>query len=118
LVAQDVGPIDAIRSSAGLLKRTWGEQVAGNVGLGLAFALAFFLLIVLSIPVVILAAQTGEPIVVVLAIGICVLALILLSLVQAALSGIYSAALYQFATTGDAGETFPGALVQQAFKPR
>lgn len=36
LVIENVGPIEAIKRSAGLLKRTWGEQVIGNVGIGLS----------------------------------------------------------------------------------
>ena len=34
LVTRDVGPIDAVKESMTLLKRTWGENVAGNVGIG------------------------------------------------------------------------------------
>jgi hypothetical protein len=35
LVAEDVGPTEAIKRSGSLLKKTWGEQVVGNVSLGL-----------------------------------------------------------------------------------
>src|SRR4051794_4920069 len=35
LAAENVGPIDAIKRSGGLLKKTWGEQIIGNVGIGL-----------------------------------------------------------------------------------
>src|SRR5437762_791926 len=37
LVARDVGPIDAVKESATLFKKTWGEIVIGQVGLGAAF---------------------------------------------------------------------------------
>lgn len=37
LVTRDLGPIDALKESAALLKKTWGEQIAGNVGIGLIF---------------------------------------------------------------------------------
>ncbi len=39
LVVEDVGPIEAIRQSAAYLKRTWGEQIVGNLGMGLVFGL-------------------------------------------------------------------------------
>ena len=41
LVTRDVGPIDAVKESAGLLRETWGENLIGNVGLGLVFAVAY-----------------------------------------------------------------------------
>ncbi len=34
LVNEDVGPIDAVKRSSALLKKTWGEQVVGNFGIG------------------------------------------------------------------------------------
>src|SRR5690606_8567277 len=39
LVARDVGPIDAVKESAGLFRSTWGEQVVASVGMGWAFFL-------------------------------------------------------------------------------
>src|SRR5262245_22771845 len=39
LAVEDVGPIEAIKRSTALLKRTWGEQVVGNAGLGAVFGL-------------------------------------------------------------------------------
>lgn len=40
LVTRDVGPIDAVKESAALFKKTWGEQVAGNFGMGWAMVMA------------------------------------------------------------------------------
>ena len=40
LVAEDIGPADAVKRSGSLLKKTWGEQVVGNVSLGLISFLA------------------------------------------------------------------------------
>ena len=39
LVSRDIGPIDAFKESVGLLRRTWGENAIGNVGIGVAFGL-------------------------------------------------------------------------------
>ena len=36
LVTRDVGPIDAVKESAALLRETWGENLIGTVGLGFA----------------------------------------------------------------------------------
>ena len=37
LVVEDVGPVEDVRRSANYLKKTWGEQIAGNFGVGLHF---------------------------------------------------------------------------------
>ena len=39
LVTQDIGPVAAVKQSAALLKRTWGENIIGNAGIGLVFGL-------------------------------------------------------------------------------
>ena len=41
---------------------------------------------------------------------------LLLILIQAALQGVYSAALYRFASEGDAGQGFDKAVVADAFR--
>ena len=41
LVAKNIGPIAAVKESAMLLKKTWGENVIGQGGLGIAFGLIF-----------------------------------------------------------------------------
>ncbi len=45
LVTRDVGPIDAVKESAALLRETWGENLIGTVGLGLAFAAAYLVVL-------------------------------------------------------------------------
>ena len=117
LVTHNLGPIESLKKSAELLKKTWGEQIAGNLGIGAVVALAFVLYSVIAIPAVVLAITTGVTAVIVAAI-VCVAAGYgLLALISAALSGIYSAALYRFATTGEAGFIDRG-LLQQAFQPK
>lgn len=114
LVTRDVGPIEAVKESATILKRTWGEQIAGNVGIGFVFGLLFLGLTIVAVPTVILAFTTGQTALIAAAIVFFVLAYVLLALVNATLSGIYSAALYRFATEGDAGR-FDDALLRRAF---
>ncbi len=117
LVTHDVSPLQAIKESARVLKKTWGEQVAGAVGLGAAFVLAYLALGLLAIPAIILAFSTGQGAVIAAVIVCAVLAFMLLALVNATLSGIYSAALYRFATTGEAG-AFDGQVLREAFVPK
>src|SRR5690606_18457675 len=58
LGARDVGPIEAVKESASLLKATWGENIIGNGGIGLVFTIAnVVLVLVCGALVVFLAVQ-------------------------------------------------------------
>lgn len=114
LVTHNVSPLDAIKESARVLKKTWGEQVVGNAGIGFAFFLAYMALAIVAIPAIIMAFSTGQGAVIAGVFACVVLAFILLALVNASLSGIYSAALYRYATTGEAGG-FDNSVLRNAF---
>ena len=117
LVQQNIGPIDAIKESVKLLKRTWGENAIGNVGLGLAFGLMMFGVIAVGMVLAFLAASASGALAVTI-IVITVLAAVSLGVVQSALSAIYSAALYRFATVGEAPQGFEALGLQTAFTPK
>ena len=114
LVTRKVGPIDALNESAAILKKTWGEQIAGNAAIGLTFFFLFLGLTILAVPVLFLVLPAGQPVLIAATVVAFGLAYILLALLNASLSGIYSAALYRFATTGDAGQ-FDSNLLENAF---
>ncbi len=116
LVVEGVGPLEAIRRSVALLKRTWGEQLVGNFGIGLVFFLLFLVAIVVGVLAIIAAASTKSALVIFLVIGGFVLALMILGLLSSTLNGIFTAAVYRYATTGEAGNFFPQELVKGAFK--
>ncbi|MCX8023690.1 MAG: DUF6159 family protein [Thermanaerothrix sp.] len=118
LAAENVGPIEAIKRSTALLKRTWGEQIVGNVGLGAVFGLAGVLITLAMIPLALIGFQFSQPgwFLVPLIIAYLLL-LVLLSLLQSTLSGIYTAALYQYATTHEPGPFFDPDIVHNAFLP-
>ncbi len=118
LVSRDVGPIDAVKESAALLKRTWGENVAGNVGIGLAFGLVTLLVVLAVIAMVVGAAALGGLKLAIVVGVIGALAIALVAVIQAALSGIYSAAVYRFAVDGQAPAGFAGPQLQAAFQPK
>jgi uncharacterized membrane protein len=116
---EDHGPLESIRRSAGLLKRTWGEQIAGNLSIGLIFGLiSFALAVVLIAPTAYLAVNFNQPLLLLPVGAALVLALVLIGLISSTLQGIYAAAVYRFATEGDAGPFFRPELVQSAFHGR
>jgi hypothetical protein len=118
LVVEDVNPIDAVKRSAALLKKTWGEQVIGGFSLGAIMFLATLLLFLVFVPLIILAIASESPVMIGLVIGGFVISLLLLSLVNATLSGIYTAALYRFAAEGQVSQGFESEMVQDAFRPK
>ena len=116
LVSRDIGPIDAVKESAALLKKTWGENLIGQGGVGVVFGLIYVPMVLLGIAVIVLAAMTGNGVLIGTAVAVMVVAFVLVALIHAALAGIYSAALYRYAM-GEASSTgFDGQMLQQAFR--
>jgi uncharacterized protein DUF6159 len=118
LVARDTGPIEAIRESATLLKKTWGENVIGQVGIAASFGFIYLAVVLGTLALVALAVIAHSIALVVTAIAVMVLALGAAALVQSALSGIYEAALYHFATTGEGTSGFDSGSLRLAFAPK
>lgn len=118
LVSRDVGPVAAVKDSALLLKKIWGENLIGNGGVGLVFFVGYLGVIGVGMLFVYLAAQTGIASLIIAFIAVLVLAVIALALVQSALQGVFSAALYRYATQGDGGLTFSKTLLSEAFRPK
>ena len=103
LVTRNLGPIDALKESATLLKKTWGEQIVGNAGIGFVFMIIGLVYTGLAIPLLIFAVTTGSLYVIAPTIAAVVIGYVLIALFSSTLSGIYSAALYRYAVKGDAG---------------
>ena len=118
LAAENIGPVDAIKRSTQLLKRTWGEQVIGNAGVGAVFGLIGVGVMLIGIPLIILAAMSQSIALLVIAAVIVVLAFLALGIISSTLSGIYTAAVYRYAATGEIGGAFRPELVQAAFRPK
>jgi hypothetical protein len=114
LVSQKIGPIDAIKHSATLLKKTWGENLIGTAGIWFGFGIASFLYIVVSIVIVIATAQLSAGLAIAVAV-VLTFGLMLMGIVKSAISAIYTAALYRFATDGEAPKGFESQQMSLAF---
>jgi len=115
LALEGVGPIAAIKRSVQLLRQTWGEQITGNLGLGAIFAIVDILLLIIFIPLMILAAVNEIWIVAGILLFVFIVTLTLSGLLKSSLNGIYSAAVYQYATSGQSSAFFEPALIKNAF---
>lgn len=114
ILEEDLGPIPALKRSGHLFKQTWGENLVGNLGLGL-------LGVVLVLPAVglgVLAVLSGQAALIIVGGGIAVVWILCASMVMAALSGIYRAALYRFAVDGRVPTAFDGIDFEHAFRSK
>jgi len=118
LVVEDVGPMEAIKRSANLLKKTWGEQIVGNFGMGTIFGLLTVLVIIVGVLSVILVASIESLVVTALTVLLFVLILVFMGLINSTLSGIYVAAVYRYAAEGEASGFFSEEMVRGAFRPK
>ncbi|HJZ47688.1 MAG TPA: DUF6159 family protein [Roseiflexaceae bacterium] len=118
LAAEEIGPLDAVKRSAQLLKRTWGEQLVGNAGVNAVFGLMLFGIFLVGVPLIVLAALSNSVALMVVVIALLVLAALALGVISSTLSGIYSAAVYRYAAEGEIGGEFSAKMVQSAFRPK
>jgi hypothetical protein len=113
LVVEQKGPIDALKKSTALLRKTWGDQLVGGAG----FGLVSFLLAIPGIVGLFAGFVFGVTIGIVCA-SLAAVYLILLCLVQSALQTIFEAAVYVYAEKGTAPALFSQELLAGAIVPR
>jgi hypothetical protein len=115
MVYNDMGPFDAIKSSAETLKKTWGESLARHFGMGLASFLFIFLGLMAAIGVFfgLSAGLSGTVAMVLFAlIGLYILGVVLVFNVA---NAVFNTALYHYATTRQVPQGFTSDVVQGAF---
>jgi hypothetical protein len=106
LVVENVGPVQAIKRSGSLLRSTWGEQIAGNVGIGLVFGLAS--VVVGAVGAVLFGAVFDINLVLAILVAVVAIAVIAgLALLGTTLQAVFTASVYRYAVTGDGGTMFP-----------
>ncbi len=115
-IVENVGPIEAIKRSTQLLKKTWGEQIVGNISIGFAFGVIMFALIIAMVFAMIAFAEVLSTGMLVMVISAFVLAFILLALISSTLGSIYEAAVYIYASEGKVSGFFEEDLVKEAFR--
>ena len=115
LVVEKKGPITAVKESAALLKKTWGEQIIGNF----SFGLVFFLLSMPAFVVIFLGGAlafrlTASPAAFIPFVGLGVLYIVLLALIQSALQAVFQAAVYLYARDGRTPPGFDSRLLMDS----
>jgi hypothetical protein len=118
LVIEGTGVKEALTRSASTFKRTWGENVIGNAGVGLVGFVGILLGLVVCGPIVFLGVSGDLLAVTIGGIVVFVLWTILVSVFSAALSGVFQTALYRFAVLGEEPAGFTHEQIAGAFRPR
>lgn len=110
IIFENRGIYDSIYRSAELFEKHWGEQVAGSFGFGLLNLLLF-------LPGTLLGALLWN-----LDRGFAVIAVLVYTLILAAVSsavrGVFTVALYRYATSGEAPPGFSAGLIDGALGGR
>lgn len=114
IVVEKAGPIEAAKRSFQVLKRTWGEALSANFGIGFVVFFGYLLAI---IPIVLGAFAIGAGLVPlgIVAIVIGVVSLLVVSLISSALNTIIIGALYLYAAEGTIPREFDDDLFRHAF---
>lgn len=108
LLYEPLGVGASVKRSASLFKERWGEQFVGNFSIGVA-------LFLIGLPVIAIAVVIGmvSPF---LGILVGVIAFGAIVLAGSTMTGIFNAALYRFATTGQSGAGFSEDDLRGAFR--
>jgi hypothetical protein len=114
LAFEDLGPGDALKRSASMIKQHWGEGVIGSAAIGGIVFLVGFLPAVLLI---VLGVAAGGVVAGVL-IGIAVILLVIAAIVGNTLNQVFRVALYRFVTGQGDTRGFDRGDLEQAFRPK
>lgn len=120
LVIGEKSVIESFKDSASVIRKTWGEAIIVNFGVGFVFSILHVIGFFAALGAVITAVVNGvDALSIYIAIGVLyILLVVILSIVSATLSLIFKLVLYKFATTGTIPTGFSRELVQQAVAPK
>jgi hypothetical protein len=118
LVVENVGPIEGIKRSMALLRRTWGEGLVCRVGIGAATGLISLVFMLACGIVIAIAVQIGNVPLIVMTVLAAIAGLIAIGVISRTLAGIFMAALYAYATGRGLVSGIPADLISGAFGPR
>lgn len=117
LAVEGIGPIDAVKRSSQLLRQTWGEQITGNLSMGFAMVVIALGIVAGGVALIMLAVASGVTALIFAVIALMILAFVALGVIGSALSSIYTAALYEYATRGHTA-AFAPEMIQSAFRQK
>ena len=116
LVVENLGPVEAAKRSAEIVRKAWGESIVGNAGVGiLTFLAILFLVVPCGVLTVVFALKTSSIAVGIVGAVLTIALLVTITLVSSALTSILLSALYLFASGQKVPEGFDPARLKGAF---
>jgi hypothetical protein len=111
LVIERKGPVESLKESAAMLKKSWGEQLIGHFSFGLIFAILLIGAGAITIPLFLL----GE-IFIVIGFTVIILFGIILGVFQWILQSIFMATLYLYVREDRLPGSFSKSQIDQAVR--
>jgi len=115
MVIENLGPIDALRESAERLKRTWGEQLILNGGMGLVSFVFCVLPLMALVALAVVCFVSNIIALGLILLGVGILYLMASMVVMSCLTTVYQTALYVWSSTGALPAGFSQDSIQFAF---
>jgi hypothetical protein len=109
-------PVRHLRTSAGILRRTWGETLLGFVGINIGFAVALAALVLLTLASGV--AMLWHVGLLVLILPLLMLGILATALLSSLANQVYRGALYVYATEGVLPGPYDAADLDRAWKLR
>ncbi len=116
IILRDKGPIQAIKESVGLIRQTWGLQIAGGVRIGGLIALVAILPGILFTVVGVFIAASGTPAAGVPLSAIGVIVIIAAQVLISAMRAIFSVAMLHYVENGQGFGPFDSDQLQSAVR--
>jgi ABC-type multidrug transport system fused ATPase/permease subunit len=113
LVIGKLGIKDSFKESAALIRKTWGEAIIINFGVGMFFAILIFLTIALSVGIIVIFPSMYVIVTIEVLFALFMIAIIVVS---STLSSIFKLALYNYARTGVVPVGFSADIIKAAVK--
>jgi hypothetical protein len=118
LLFEDQGIGASLKRSGGLFRKTWGESLVGQVGIGAAGAVVTFLWLLVGMALMV-ALFSGFGIAGgITGLVILVLGIVVVSVIFTVAGAVYKTALYRYASDGHAGGTFQDDDLKHAYAAR
>jgi Family of unknown function (DUF6159) len=118
LVYEGLGPIDALKKSTQVIKKTWGESLIKALGLGIVQFLVFVMVIIATGALTIALSSAFDTAGLLIGISVGALLLLLTGLVFTVASTIFNTALYVYANNNLIASGFNEEVVKGAFKQK
>ena len=116
IMLENANAFEAIKRSTSVLKKTWGESLILNIGVGFIFSLIVLLefIVIGAIAGTLLTAGSGVGAIVVAVLGVMVI--IVTAFIQQMYISVFKVALYKYATTGEAPAGFDKEILETSIK--